>query len=131
MGVWRPLASIRCSTPEHPGGGVELVYHRACRRVPRGGALVSVWAINLDCRVGRTFPLEPILETDGPCGNFRGIAHEIACAPIAGYLCTVWDAETPRVTDFNARCVDEQTRLRALEIYYAIPRELDPHIQRD
>ena len=119
FGIWRPLARIRCSTPERPGGATELVYLRACRWPNVRG--FSFKAINLDCRTARTFPFEQTLKTDGPCGNLKRVAFgpPITCAPIAGYACTV-HVEIEGIA-FYARCVDEQTRSVGLVLYYESP----------
>jgi hypothetical protein len=119
QGIWQPLARIRCSTPERPGGATELVYERACGWPPSDGFVLS--AINLDCGTARTFPSEQMLEIDGPCGNLKRLAddHAVTCAPIAGYVCTV-RVEIKGI-DFNARCVEQQTGLVAVVLSYSSP----------
>ena len=119
LGTWRPLARIRCSTPERPGGATELVYLRACMGPNARG--FSLKAINLDCRTARTFPFAQTLETDGPCGNVKRVAfgHPVTCAPFAGYACTVY-VEIKGIA-FYARCVEAQTRSVGLVLYYDDP----------
>ena len=80
LGTWQPLARIRCSTSQRPGGATELVYLHACNGPNLRG--FSFKAINLACRTARSFPFEQTLETDGPCGNLKRVAfgRPVTCA---------------------------------------------------
>jgi hypothetical protein len=118
-GVWRPLASVRCSMPEQPGNAAELVYQEACLPPPyEGQGDFTLWAINLDCPTARSFSIDEFLDAPNhPCGSAWVKPPPDWCTSVAGYSCEARDFDGP-VLGYDALCVQGADPFKALRLEF-------------